>query len=416
MYRSISTKMDAEIKEENTLVISFGDKNRTGVPNPYRPSYGTNGKPVEFWTNYFPVILPCELTLYRYNITIDDRYDEEEKKLPEPKSNKLKQIVRILLISLETLKPKVHIATDFKSTLVCSGEIPQKSWHPNIVYVHEDDKTPGNHPQRYQLHIEEKQPPLKVSELKKFLGSAEMVAQYEHRDSMLQALNILLGHHAKSTPTTTMVGGNRAYTRDQATERSSLQGGVEAVRGYFLSVRLASFRTLVNVNVSHGAFYEATGLPDLITKWVNHNKLDMKSESEWTRLETLLKGVKMRTNYLKDNSGKHITQVRSVKGFASQRDGGGQSLHPHVEVFAAPPYQVWFHLNDVRDFSRQKWKLKDENRAIRDKYISVDEFFESSISTCGFVTYLALMSSRTHCNLQSEGDVPSDQLWIKGRP
>ena len=370
--------MEAEIERENTIVRSLEDVVRTGVRNPHRPSYGTTGEAVEFQTNYFPVVLPHELVLYRYSTTIDVRVDKERKKLPEPKNKKLKQIIRLLLSDLESSEPKLPVVTDFKSTLVCSKEIPQNRRDPLIKYYHEDDIGPGNDPQTYQLHIEEILPPLRVSVLREFLASTHNVPPYEHRESMLQALNILLGHHAKSTRTTTMVGGNRAFPNTKDTENLYLTEGLEAVRGYFLSVRLASSRTLVNVNVSHGAFYEAIKLSELIENWITDQGRRLGDE-DWVRLEAFLKGLKVRTNYLKDGNGKRITKVQSIKACASPGDGSGQKQSPFVKRFAAPPGEVWFYLDDQRDFSKQGDKYKKKG-VIQEKYISVKEFFESSTS------------------------------------
>ncbi len=335
LYRPISAETEAKVERENIILKNFEAAIRTGVPNPHRPSYGIIGDRVEFQTNYFPVKLPRELVLHRYSITIDVRVDKEGKKLPEPKNKKMKQIIKILLSDLETSKPRFPIVTDFKSTLVCSKEIPKDWWDPLIKYYHEDDIGPGNDPQAYQLHIEEVLPRLGVSVLMDSLASPHTVPPYAQRESMLQALNILLGHHAKSTRTTTMVGGNRAFPNTKDTEKASLTEGLEAIRGYFSSVRLASSRTLVNVNVSHGAFYEAIDLPKLIDKWATKD-YQLFGDADWARLEAFLKGLKVRTNYLKDENGNRITQVQSIKACASPGDGSGQKP-PIVEYLRAAP-------------------------------------------------------------------------------
>ena len=354
------------------------DVNRTARMKPYRPSYGTKGDPVEFSTNYFLVKLPQALDLYRYKITIDHQY-KNGKQLPEPKSKKLKQIIKLMLGHLQRSQQDMPIATDFKSTLICAQKISQDFWATKIVYSHEDDQATGMNTQTYTLHIEETPPHLSVSGLRDFLASTNTIAPFDDKESMLQALNIICGHHAKSSSEITMIGGNKAYksAKDPKTEKWSLTAGLEAIRGYFLSVRLASFRALVNVNVSHGAFYEAIPLTNLIDKWSSSRK-----NADWYELEAFLKGVKVKTHYLKDEKGNHITQVRSIKGFASEQDGLENVPSPIVEVFAGAPGHVWFHLNDKRDFAKQKFKHKDEKGAVMNKYISVDEFFASSISPC----------------------------------
>lgn len=358
----------------------FGGINRTAESKPYRPSYGIKGDAVEFRTNYFPVKLPDELVLYRYSINIDVDYDKG-KQLPEPKNKKLKRIIRLLVDQLENSKLRVPIATDFKSTLVCGGKIPQSLWVTEIKYSHEDDHGTRNGSRTYTVRIEETSPLLTMSELKTFLASTTVIAPFSHRESMLQALNIIFGHHAKSNPIVSIIGGNKAFNNgnNKLAEKVALGAGLEAIRGYFLSVRLATLRTIVNINVCHGAFYEAIPLRELMNKWVG-------KPADWRRvnydeLETFSRGIKVKTKHLKDVNDDQITQVRSIKSFASTRDGEGTDHPPKVNYDNAPPREVLFYLDDekdVQDVTKQMSKSKDNKNRASDKYISVAEFFEKS--------------------------------------
>ena len=410
------------MKKEDNLVSKFSSTERTGVPKPYRPSYGTIGDRVEFQTNYFLVNLPSELVLHRYTITIEPKFNKDGKKLPEPKNKKLKQIIRLLLLHLESVEPKILIVTDFKSNLICSGKISQSSWGPEIKYFHENDQEPGVNPLTYRVRVDEILPSFDVSVLNDFLASTEAVAQYQTRDSMLQILNILLGHHTKSDPATTMVGGNRAFpSTSSAQEKMSLKAGLEAVRGYFLSVRLATFRTVVNVNVSHAAFYKDILLRDMIDQCKHDADRRLSEDGYWVWLEIILKGVKVRTNYLMDASRRSITQVRTIKGFASLNDGGGKGPPPYVELFAAPPYRVWFCFDERKAFGEQKYKLNDErglikNKNIRDKYISVGEFFKTSMYTCGPLIVMLLNPPRAQRRFRFGRELSRDQFRVSGRP
>ena len=56
----------------------------------------------------------------------------------------------------------------------------------------------------------------------------------------LQALNILLTNHAKASQNIALVGNKRIFlTSPPQDKREPLGGGLEVLRGYFLSVRLA---------------------------------------------------------------------------------------------------------------------------------------------------------------------------------
>lgn len=356
--------------------------------------------------------MPRELVLHRYRISIDDKYKEGEK-LREPKNKKLKQIIKIMLSDLEQSNGKMAIATDFKTTLISTQKIPQRSWVKEVTYFHESDNAPGQDPQVYTLRIEETPPSLPISALTDFLSSIHSSAHFGNRELMLQALNIILGHHARSNPTITMIGGNKAYpsAANQNIEKQSLTAGLEAIRGYFLSVRLASFHSLVNVNVSHGAFYEVLSLPQLIDRWLG--KMDRDQEENWLRLQTFLRGLKVRTSYLKDEIGNQITQVRSIKGFASTGDGGGEENPPIVEYFAAGPSLVWFYLDGDRDFSKQKHHYYENDR-LKHEYISVREYFENSMLTCVTRVYLLLIVLRTQCQVASR-KVSDNKFQFKER-
>ena len=418
--RPDSAALALESTNENELVERFEDVNRTAESRPYRPSYGLEGDAVEFWTNYFPVKLPDEMVLHRYSITIDVEYDEG-KQLPEPRNKKLRRIITLLL---EKLDPKLQlpIATDFKSTLVCGDIIPQRLWVTKIKYFHEDDRGARNDSRTYTIRIEETPPVLKISELKNFLASRTVIAPFSDRESILHALNIIFGHHAKSSPAINMVGGNKAFnnakTQPQHAEQQSLEDGLEAIRGYYLSVRLATFRTIVNVNVCHGAFYKTLKLTDVIDNWAANSFNWEKENLKWDKLETFLKGVKVKTNYLKDANRSQVTQVRSIKSFASIKDGEGTNHPPKVRYYAAPPREVLFYQDDekdVRDVTKQMSKAKDKKNCVDNKYIRVAEFFKKSTPISYSSPYPRLTSLRVQHRFRSTRKIPSPQLCFTKR-
>ena len=304
----------------------------------------------------------------------------EKKELPEPKGKKLKQIISLRLKNLkkemDSLKSTCYVATDYKSNLVCTTAIPQKFWNAEVTYLHEDDLATGNNSPKYSVRIKETPPHPRISQLNGFFTSKESGAQYNLKEPMLQALNILFGHYAKSTPTTTVVGGNRAFTSDA--EKEPLDAGVEALRGYFLSVRLCSSSSMVNVNVSHSAFYETLPLKDFM--WKVLLKLGDLDDAYY-RLEKFVRGIQVKTK-VRDGSGNQVTKVFSLKAFARTSDGQEQSHPPIVEIFAAQPSEVWFHLDDTRKFEKQMQPLKRKGVQINN-YINVRDYFLISMSTFG---------------------------------
>lgn len=148
--------------------------------------------------------------MYRYRITIDPQYRDGQQ-LPEPKNKKLKQIIKIWLNVLQSSLQKLPVATDFKLNLIYTEKTPESWWVTRVKYFHEYDQAPGAVPQMYTLRIEETPPPLRLSVLKTFLASTNGRAPFEDRELMLQTLNIIFGHHSKSSSAITMIGSNRAY-------------------------------------------------------------------------------------------------------------------------------------------------------------------------------------------------------------
>ena len=385
MYSTVSGDSMSVKDKEDLLQKKSDTLERTATRYPCRPSYGTKGTSVQLQANYFRLQLPNGLDLYRYNLEIQRKAGAEKQPPSEPKKNKTlsdpkgKKLKQIISLRLEILKEKLasrrltcYVATDYKSNLICTTKIPQDFLKAEVTYFHENNHATGdsNSP-KYSVHLQEIPPHLTTSQLNDFLTSTESGAQYDLKESMLQALNILFGHYAKSTPTTTMVGGNRAFPSDQDNDGGSLSPIVKAVRGYFLSVRLCSFSSMVNVNVSHSAFYKGMSLINFMENSpAKYGKYDL----DYRRLEILLKGIHVGTKYLKNGS---VTKVFPIKAFATTRDGRDQSHPPIVRENAAQPSDVRFHLDDTREFERQKKGVTMEN------YINVSDYFWISISNFG---------------------------------
>ena len=375
------------MKDKEDLVLKNSDAlKRAATRYPCRPSFGTKGTSVQLQANYFRLQLPDDLSLYRYTLEIKRKAEVEkkppkepkEKKLSDPKGKKLKQIISLRLINLRkemaSQGSTCYVATDYKSNLVCTTAIPQNLLDAEVTYFHENDSATGNNSPKYLVHIKETPPRLTISQLNGFLTSTESGAQYDLKEPMLQALNILFGHYVKSTPTTTMVGGNRAFPSGSDTENQSLSPIVEAVRGYFLSVRLCSSSSMVNVNVSNSAFYKGMSLTDFME---NSPVKYGKNHLDYPRLKILLRGIHVQTKYLKDSSKNRVTKVFPIKAFATTRDGQDQRCPPRVAENAAQPLDVSFHLDDAKEFEKQK------KGALKNNYINVSDYFWMSISNFG---------------------------------
>ena len=365
------------------------------------------------------------LVLHSYTVTFAASFKENGDRYPDLKGPKLKQIMRIMLGSPDFESRKISIVTDFQLNLISLEPLPEDIRNQKVDYFHEAEGAARGNAQTYNLHIVpvSEFPFLRISDLLGFLTSTARTAQYPEKASMVQALNILIGHYTVSDPTTIMIGGKRGFP--QSAKFEPLRGGLIAVRGFFSSVRLASHRTLVNVNISHGAFYEAIDLQELM----NHLGLS------YVPLETFVKGLKFKTKYLKDKFRNQITRIKTISSFAHPNDGYGQEPPPIVDHSAGSPFQVFFHPKDSDEFAKltsgkyqkhgvqsagyeqRKW-LK-EHAEIFDRgpgIISVAEFFgESAFCPCIYSLKL-LTPHRIRCLDRRTREIPCGQCRIEKGP
>ena len=96
---------------------------------------------------------------------------------------------------------------------------------------------------------------------------------------IIQALNIVVGHHSKEASHIASVGANNRLDAAQS-DTPDLGAGLTALRGFFVSVRATTARVLVNVQVKHGAFYDDGPLDKLMQAFMLQNGQAGKSCKE----------------------------------------------------------------------------------------------------------------------------------------
>lgn len=357
-----------------------------GANFPSRPGYGTKGSKITLWTNYFEITPSEKLVLYRYNVAVQ----------PAATGKKLSQIISLLLSLPEYGNFRDDIVTDFRSTLISRRELSNISSDTAIQYQAEGEDQPRPHAPSYQLRVQQTGI-FMVSELTTYLNSTNVNTTYADKLPVLHALNIFLGHYAKSSPAVATIGGSKSFSITRATPYE-LGAGLSAIRGFFSSIRVATCRILVNVNVSHGTFYDAIPLAMLI-------KRHQANQDSKLRLQSFLKRVRVRVTHLevkKNIAGESIPRVKTIYGLASKDDGHGLDRPPLVSEFGAGPKDVRFFLNDSTEApsssctnqatgslsSKYKGKGTEggasslgpgQNVFQGGKYISVYEFFKSGI-------------------------------------
>jgi eukaryotic translation initiation factor 2C len=230
---------------------------------PQRPGHGTLGKQIVVYANYFRISNEPSLALTRYNVEIS----------PEAKGRKLARIFELLL----ELEPFKLVVTDTKSMII--SRIPlniPNDYVVEIPYRGDGEDEPLERATTYKVRIVTPTT-LEVGDYTKFLSATttDGPATFLTQSEIIQGLNTVLGHQAKTNPRIVSIGQNRHFAIDRGQHNAHnikiINGGLETLRGYFQSIRPAAGGILLNVNVTHGVFLEPIRLSDLLPKCKPHS-------------------------------------------------------------------------------------------------------------------------------------------------
>ncbi|KAJ4287638.1 hypothetical protein N0V90_012341 [Kalmusia sp. IMI 367209] len=342
---------------------------------PTRPGYGTRGVKVLLTANYVELLPPSNMILYTYTIHIS----------PEAAGRKHTRLVQLLLQSEELASHSGNVATDFKATLISKYRLPKDEMIIEIAdrSAGEDDPAPGSTKYKFRLLYAKT---LNVGDLVNYLSSTNLNESFGEKQELIHALNIFLNHHAKSTNNLASIGSSKTFSTSQNSGRGDLGQGLEVIRGFFSSVRTATCRILVNINVNHGAFYQAGELPILMSNYGSRNT---------AALEKFLKLVRVQTTHLavkRNRAGEVIPRIKSIFGLARTDDGRRMAHPPRVKKHGAGAKDVEFWLDSggapsstSKSGAKGSAKIKSgkgqqpaSSAAGAGKYISVFDFFRTT--------------------------------------
>ncbi|KAF5236906.1 hypothetical protein FANTH_11079 [Fusarium anthophilum] len=345
---------------------------------PSRPGYGTRGTKVELTANYVELLPPSTLILYRYDIHIS----------PVVVGKKHFRVVQLLLQAPEFEARQGDIATDFRSTLVSKTKFSQDEVLVEVPYRSEGEDEPTARATVYKVRVQYTKA-LDVGELVDYLNSTSLSQSLVDKQELTQALNIFLNHYAKSAKNLVTIGSTKSFSLSSGAARGDIGSGLEIIRGFFSSVRVATCRILVNINVSHGAFYHAVPLPELMRSYGTHSTV---------MLERFLKLVRIQTTHLPEKRNKAnevIPRIKTIFGLARKDDGHGLAHPPRVKQHGAGAKDVEFWLDDqasttgapkpvakggAKGKGKGKGKAQAESSAASapGRYITVFDFFRMS--------------------------------------
>ena len=299
---------------------------------PPRPGHGTLGKKILVYANYFELNVPKDLSLTRYSVEI----------MPEVKGKKLGRVFQLLL----ELPAFNGVASDLRSMIVSLGPLSiPNDFSVQIPYLAEGQDEPLARAVTYSVRVVT---PLtfSVSNLVNHLSSVAPGPQFDQKVEIIQVLNVLLGHYPQAHTGVVSIGQNRHFSVDRGQANAhnirNLSGGLEALRGYFQSVRPATSGLLLNVNVTHGVFFEPISLALLFPKLGTGNKITLQKKLKLVRVQvTHLSG---KTN---KKTGQVFPRIKTIFGLAHPQDGRTEAHPPKVFSYGAGPKEVQFWLSEV---------------------------------------------------------------------
>jgi eukaryotic translation initiation factor 2C len=364
----IENQYDASLSGINAL----SNLSITGQPNTYpaRPGHGTAGNKVDLYANYFSLKPKNDFVLGRYNVEISG----------ELAPKKRKQLFRLLL----QLPEFAGAATDYSSMLISMGmlNIPD-NYEIDIPWRNEREDEVAADAKTYRVRIVAPTS-LDIGALLNYLStnmSNNAIAQ--QKGEMMQAMNTLMGFYALRHDGITSIGHNRHFSTDRvrfAHNVRSLGGGLEALRGFFQSVRPATGRLLLNVNVSHSVFLTPGRLVEVFGVLGSGDPKRLADKIRYKRVKLLHLPEK------KTNAGLVIPREKSINGLAQPSDGRNQQHPPQVPKYGAGPKEVKFWIDSVPSKGEESPKAGKKGGGKKaagsdlpvNTYISVFDYFKKS--------------------------------------
>ncbi|KAH7093186.1 Piwi domain-containing protein [Paraphoma chrysanthemicola] len=276
---------------------------------PRRPGYGVNGRAITLYTNYFELKgINADTVLYRYSLAF-----QPDNELPKPKK---KRLVELLLNTPPFAG--LPVASDWAQSLISPKKIPlgeKRASYKLEWYPFDGEPLPDQSPEEparvaqarkrntYQALVEE----LTTVSVRDLLNDlAQSATNYPAKLETIQALNVIMAHGPSSERSIATASGTKFYPfgNHPQVQIADLGGGLQALRGYFSSVRTGVNRILVNVNVATGAFYKSGPLLDVMKDVTGGPP--PANDFQQRKLAAFVRKLRFETNYMpeKDKTGK----------------------------------------------------------------------------------------------------------------
>ncbi|KAK7976227.1 hypothetical protein PG989_014690 [Apiospora arundinis] len=279
---------------------------------PVRPGYGTKGKSVVVATNYYDMSVRPQ-RLLQYKLTPTRIYSEgampKGKKVPEIKGRKLSRIIQLTMEKLDG-----EWVSEFKDYVYTLTPLTFPGDNPIIRVVYTDESRPIDFDVKFSAPTS-----IDFDPLIKYLTSMKDYS------------------------------GDFPVYADAPPDMNTI------IRGYFQSVRPATGRLLLNLNVSHGVFRFAGPVKDLLKQYDQYGLRNVHRLLGRLRAEVIFlydhgqpKNVKKSkaAGPSQDKIGRRMAE-KTLTGLATRYDGskGSQGSKPTITRDFALPSEVSFVLD-----------------------------------------------------------------------
>ncbi|KAF3906958.1 hypothetical protein AA313_de0209849 [Arthrobotrys entomopaga] len=327
------------VNDENALIASFkglsmnppveAEGKEIEPAYPPRPGFGTVGESVSVRANFFPLdIKPPgggkNLLVYVYDLKVVP--DEQKKKAI---------LKRVIQLFMQEYLSKHVVATDFAKVLFSPKKLPEKlipAGGAKIKLYYEDEPGATDRSKEYTVDIKpSKTSVLDIDDLWSYVrGKSDhkhKALNVKYSPPLVQCLNIILSMFPSENHV--QFGKNSYFVLPPEGVKHPIGGGLDAIQGFYSSVRPGFDRILCNINVRTGAFYQNRPLHELMFAafWNENPENRGFSDRDVETLTRFLKGVKVSLHHLQGVRKKTVHKVgpknAETEKFPCEEFGGG---------------------------------------------------------------------------------------------
>ncbi|KDR72808.1 hypothetical protein GALMADRAFT_158483 [Galerina marginata CBS 339.88] len=308
---NVQPQIPPRLSAANLQQLITGFKSLKVKPErPLRPGYGTAGTAITLRANFFALKVP-QGPVYDYVVEI----------LPKTDINRIKmRLFDILERSPNFQQFLPYVAHDRSQRLVCSKKLPQPL-DVQVPFFEDHEKGPGKDPKTYTFSIKFERE-LNTSELTSYMNGQPNARDYDPLP-LISALNLVLQQHANRTGV--RVGKSR-YFFPTSSEKHNLGPGVEAIQGFYASVRPAYKQLMVNVNVCMTAFIVPGNLAARLQEFSQNSRGAMA-----TLPKGMVKSIRVKTLHLNHKKKLNAIGTTSARNtfFDCEELGGRVSVEEY---------------------------------------------------------------------------------------